>query len=256
MSSTPPPSRLLADVLRAAIENGTYRPGDKLPSERDLAATHGIVRNTAAAAIAILKAEGLVESRHGSGAYVRRSTRMIRLGAERYSDRIRATTGLSPFRAEALKQGKEARVEVPFIGRAIPPADVADRLGVSVDEESVVKRVNHYYADNTPVQIGITYSPWAIVEGTVLATEAKTGRGSIYARFADLGHQITQVREEISSRMPRPEESRILQTPPGVPVIDVLHTGIDQHGEAFEVTHFVMRADLTGLDYTMPVENS
>ena len=46
-----------------------------------------------------------------------------------------------------------------------------------------------------------------------------------------------------------------LAIPDGVPVIDVLHTGIDHENRPFEVTRFVMRADFNGLDYTMPVED-
>jgi GntR family transcriptional regulator len=40
-----------------------------------------------------------------------------------------------------------------------------------------------------------------------------------------------------------------------VPIIEVLHTGIDQDGQPFEVTRFVMRADLNALDYDLPVED-
>jgi GntR family transcriptional regulator len=54
--------------------------------------------------------------------------------------------------------------------------------------------------------------------------------------------------------MPRPDENAILAVPPGVPVIELLHTGIDQDGKPFEVTRFVMRADRSGLDYNIPIE--
>jgi GntR family transcriptional regulator len=37
-------------------------------------------------------------------------------------------------------------------------------------------------------------------------------------------------------------------------VLDVLHTSIDQSGDPYELTRFVMRADLTGLVYDVPVE--
>jgi GntR family transcriptional regulator len=40
----------------------------------------------------------------------------------------------------------------------------------------------------------------------------------------------------------------------GVPVLDVQHTSLDQDGNAYELTRFVMRADLTGLLYDTPVE--
>jgi GntR family transcriptional regulator len=250
-----PPSRRIADALRQAITEGQYAPGARLPSERELAAQYGSARNTAREAISLLQAEGLVDVQHGRGAFVRRPAPLLRLGANRYSRRVRSETGLSPFRAEAERQGKTARVDVPEISRVVPPPDVAERLGVALDEPSVVQRVNHYFADEEPVQIGITYIPREIVEDSVLSREAKMGPGSIYARFEDLGHTITRAREEISSRMPRPDEVEILRVPPGVPVIEVLHTGIDQDGRAFEVTRFVMRADLNGLYYDIPVED-
>jgi GntR family transcriptional regulator len=180
---------------------------------------------------------------------------MLRMGAQRYSRRPRAETGLSPFRAEAQRLGKTARVDVPDISRVTPPPDVAERLGIDADEASVVQRINHYFIDDEPVQIGVTYIPWRIVEGSVLATEVKTGTGSIYERFAELGHEITQAREEITARMPRPDEVRTLAIPPGVPVIEVMHTGIDQDGNPFEVTRFVMRADVNALDYLLTIND-
>ena len=91
--------------------------------------------------------------------------------------------------------------------------------------------MNHYFIDDEPLQIGTTFIPWSIAGGTVLASKAKTGRGSIYERMAELGHTITRVREEIAARMPTPTETATLAIPPGVPVIELLHTGIDQNGQ-------------------------
>jgi GntR family transcriptional regulator len=245
----------MADALRQDIASGRYAPGDRLPSERALAADYGTARNTAREAIDLLQRDGLVTVEHGRGAFVRRPVRMLRLGARRYSRQLRNETGLSPFRAEAQRLGRTARVEVPDISRVPPPADVAERLGLTADEPNVVQRVNHYFLDDEPVQIGVTYIPWTIAEGSVLATEARTGTGSIYARFAELGHEIVQAREEITARMPRPDEVAVLAIPAGVPVIELLHTGIDQQGKAFEVTRFVMRADTAALEYLLPIED-
>jgi len=41
---------------------------------------------------------------------------------------------------------------------------------------------------------------------------------------------------------------------PGVPVLDVWHTSIDQDGQPYKLTRFVMRGDMTGLLYDVPVE--
>lgn len=250
-----PPSRTIAATLRDKISRGDYAPGDRLPSERVLAAEFGTARNTAREAISLLAVDGLVDVQHGRGVFVRAQGPLIRLGASRYARTIRDSTGLSPFRAEAAAQGKQARVDVPSISRVTPPDDVAERLRLSATDK-VVARVNHYFTDDEPLQIGTTYIPWAIARGSVLATEANTGTGSIYGRFADLGHHITRVREEITARMPRPDETATLAVPPGVPVIELLHTGIDQDGRPFEVTRFVMRADRSGLDYHIPIEDT
>lgn len=57
--------RQLADILRDMILNGEYSPGEKLPSADALVRTYGIGHGVAAAAIALLKHEGLVETAKG-----------------------------------------------------------------------------------------------------------------------------------------------------------------------------------------------
>lgn len=58
-------------ALRAAILDGTYAPGDRLPPERELAGTLGVSRLTLRAALATLAADGLVAAHHGRGYEVR-----------------------------------------------------------------------------------------------------------------------------------------------------------------------------------------
>ena len=250
-----PPSRHIADELREQIQSGRLPAGSRLPSERVLAQSYGAARNTAREAIAILRNEGLVDAEHGRGVFVRQRRPLLRLGASRYSRTLRTETGLSPYRAEVTMQGRTPSVDCTSIERIRPPADVAERLSVRADRKTVVARENWYFADDEPVQVGITYIPWEIAKGSVLARDANTGRGSIYARFEELGHPITRVREEVAARMPTPDEARRLAIPTGVPVIEVLHTSFDHENAPFEVTRFVMRADVSGLDYNMPVED-
>lgn len=246
---------VIADDLRNEINEGVFSPGEKLPSSRTLAERYGVTQNTATAAVKVLEGEGLVEIKDRSGARVRSKPALLRLGAERYSNRLREETGLSPFRAEVAKQGKSARVDCVSITRATPPSNVAQKLSVDKGSESVVRRENWYFADEEPVQVGITYIPWDIADGSALATSANMGKGSLYGRFEDLGHRITWTREEVLSRMPTREETEGLKVPAAVPVIEVTHTGIDQDDKPFEVTVFTMRADLNGLDYRIRIED-
>lgn len=58
-------------VLRESILSGKLVPGERLPSERDLAETLGVNRLTLRSALAQLAAAGLLSVRHGSGHVVR-----------------------------------------------------------------------------------------------------------------------------------------------------------------------------------------
>ncbi|UGQ15370.1 GntR family transcriptional regulator [Yinghuangia sp. ASG 101] len=200
----------------------------------------------------MLAEQGLVTAQHGRGVFVREPKRLFRMGGDRYSRKHRET-GLTPFRLEAQRQGKAARIDVARIAREVPPADVAERLRVAADEPSVLCRESHYFADDEPVQIVSTCLRWDEAEGTLLM-QPKTGKDGIYGRLEELGHVMKNIRDEVSARMPTPEEAAVLELPPGVPVLEVLHTSFDQDGAPFEVSRFVHRADRTGLLYDLPVD--
>jgi DNA-binding transcriptional regulator YhcF (GntR family) len=68
------PSQQIANKLRAAILTGKLKPGDKLPSQPDLAARYGVARETVKKGLQVLHADRLIISRQGSGSYVRAQT--------------------------------------------------------------------------------------------------------------------------------------------------------------------------------------
>jgi DNA-binding transcriptional regulator YhcF (GntR family) len=61
----------IVQQVKAAAAGGTLRPGDALPSVRSLAEELRINRNTAARAYAELESEGVIETRQGSGCFLR-----------------------------------------------------------------------------------------------------------------------------------------------------------------------------------------
>lgn len=60
----------LADRLAALIGAGTLNPGDRLPTEAQLAAEHGVSRSVVREAVHRIKSRGLLVSRQGSGVFV------------------------------------------------------------------------------------------------------------------------------------------------------------------------------------------
>lgn len=100
-----PPYLDLADAVRAAIRDGEYTPGDRLPSRASLARHFGVSPMTVQSALRVLRDEGTIVTRQGSGAYVRETPAAPRdLAAE--VDALRA-------RVEALER-QLGRGTTPF----------------------------------------------------------------------------------------------------------------------------------------------
>jgi GntR family transcriptional repressor for pyruvate dehydrogenase complex len=67
------PVRLFDQVvqqLQAQIVDGTWQPGDRLPSEAELGASYGVSRSVVREALRVLESKGLIEVRSGAGAFV------------------------------------------------------------------------------------------------------------------------------------------------------------------------------------------
>jgi GntR family transcriptional regulator len=63
----------LADQVRYAAASGKLRPGDPLPSLRPLAEELRINRNTIAKAYAELEGQGIIETVHGKGYFLKQN---------------------------------------------------------------------------------------------------------------------------------------------------------------------------------------
>jgi GntR family transcriptional regulator len=75
----------LMEQVKHAIETGALRPGEQLPGMRPLAEELVINPNTVARAYRELEHEGVIELRHGAGAFVSGNA-----GAKKLTDKLRA----------------------------------------------------------------------------------------------------------------------------------------------------------------------
>ncbi|BAQ11266.1 transcriptional regulators [Bacillus sp. OxB-1] len=60
----------IVEQIRGLIENGTLKPNDRLPSERELAQELGCSRTSLREACRVLESEGLIVSKAGGGRFV------------------------------------------------------------------------------------------------------------------------------------------------------------------------------------------
>jgi DNA-binding transcriptional regulator YhcF (GntR family) len=118
-----PPYVQVAGALRAAILTKTLQPGDKLPSGSQLATRYGVARMTIQQAIRVLRDEGLIVSRQGSGVFVRERTARpvaLRPVVERAFQRPEVSLDFFGFTAETLLAVVQEPLDKIRAGAAAP----------------------------------------------------------------------------------------------------------------------------------------
>lgn len=249
MAETPAYQRIAA-LLRAQIESGALAPGDRLPSISRLTTDHGVSSTPARRALAELVSSGLVEGRFGSGYFVRARPAVRRLANTRYRLDAEHQPGDQP--GTSFTADRELAWEDYTLDRTYTVMSAADDVAVLLEiepGEQVLRRDFVFRARGRPEQTSTNYLPWSLVEGTPVADpEREPWPGGTPAQAASLGHPITLVEEDVTSRMPSPEEAELLSVPPGTPVFAVTRRMLA--GElVVELAHIVLPADRVVLAY-------
>jgi GntR family transcriptional regulator len=248
-ASDRPVYKQIADHLRAAITRGRLHEGDQLPSEAELMERYGVARMTIRNAIRLLEGEGLVTAEHGRGVYVRSRPPVKRLASDRFARRHRKE-GKAAFTVEAEQAGSTPEVDLIRVSESRPPAEIAGRLKLG-DGDTVIVRSRRYLLDGRPVETAVSYIPADLARGTPIS-KPNPGPGGIYARLEEQGHTLDRFTEDVTARMPTPEEARLLSLSPGVPVFRLVRTAYDLGGRPVEVCDTVMAADAYMLSYELP----
>lgn len=125
-----PPYQQVANLLRAAILTRTFQPGEKLPSGPELAKRYGVARMTIQQAIRVLRDEGLIVSRQGSGVFVRERTERpvgLRPHLERAFEQDDVTVDFAGFSGETLHGAIAEPLDKVRSGR-LRPSSIRVRL--------------------------------------------------------------------------------------------------------------------------------
>jgi GntR family transcriptional regulator len=212
--------RWLADAIRT----GRFAPGHRLPPERDLAVRAGVSRMTLRQALDSLERRGLVERRVG------------RDGGTFVAEPKLELAGLSALSDQLRGLGLEAGARVLSVEeRPSTPAESA--LGAHVYELVRVRLAN-----GEPVAR----------ERTVLSADAYPGLlaervdGSLYelirARYDDV--PVRSV-ERLEPALASEADARVLDIPPGAPVMSVERTAYGRSGRIVEMSRDIFRGDRT-----------
>ncbi|NUK08654.1 GntR family transcriptional regulator [Streptomyces lunaelactis] len=239
-----PKYRQVADALRREIDNGTYLPGSRLPSESELSARFEASRNTVRSGLNQLVSEGLISSSQGLGYEVRKHE-VFELNASRFENLNFPQNGdaySTDVSAAGRRPSQTFRVEMKPAGK-----DIAERL--TIDEGSTtVLRFCHRFVDDVPWSTQATYYPgWLAEEAARLAEPGDIDEGTT-RYLADRGIKQVGYFDEISTRMPTPDEARLLEIGAGIPVLLWMRTGYsDERPIRCTITTF--RGDLNRMNY-------
>ncbi|MEV0733428.1 GntR family transcriptional regulator [Polymorphospora sp. NPDC050346] len=240
----------VADDIRMKIETGEYQPGDRLPTLDELAAANLVSLAVVRKAIDLLRQQGLVISLQGKGSFVRERPSARRHGIDRYA-KSRWRSGQAILAAEAAAQGHQAGQLIRELAEVPAPAAVAERLGIPPGTPVWARR-RTTLVDDRPNQLADSYYELDVVDGTRIKEE-DTGPGGGYARLEEAGHELDEISEEWSVRMPTGPESVALRLPAGTPVVDLIRTTYTTTGQPVEVMLAVIAGDMVQMAYRFKI---
>lgn len=212
--------RQIAEALKVRIAAGEHEPGERLPTEHQMAEGFGVNRHTVRRAVAALAEEGLVRIEQGRGTFVQES--LIDYQVRR---RTRFTDNLVRLNKEP--SGRLLGVEQLTAEHAVAKA-LEIRRGSPV---VMLERLGE--ADGRPLSLSSHYFAKGRFPGLLDAIAASGGSvtGALkLCGVADFTRKITRV----TARMARSQETRLLQQAANKPVLVTEGINVDATGRPVE----------------------
>ena len=210
----------LRDHLAAQISAQAWRPGDLIPSEAELAATHGLSVGTVRKAIDRLVAEGLLERQQGRGTYVRRA---------------RFNSSLFRFFRFQSETGERKVPQARILLRKVLPAPSAAASALQLrDGEPVINISRLRLIDGVPLlaeEIWLERARFA----ALLDIDTAIFGDLLYPLYEERCGQMVASADEVltveaASRM----QARLLDRAPGAPLIVIERTAFDPERRPIE----------------------
>jgi GntR family transcriptional regulator len=225
MSDRVPTYFKLKKKILKDIETGALVPGDVLPSERALAALHGLSRMTVRQALTDLVTAGILYREQGRGTFV--------------SARKMQQRNISSFSETVREMGFTPSTRVMEFDMIKPPDDIAGKL--MVKESDVFRALRVRLADTVPVAVEEVFIPFHICPGL----ERRDLQSSLYTVINEtFGHRVGSADCSVSTQHPTAKQQEYLGVSRNTPVlrIDTLYYSVS--GITLYYERAVYRADM------------
>ncbi|MGX7071575.1 GntR family transcriptional regulator [Helcococcus kunzii] len=189
----------LASILEKKIEDGYYKEGDKLPSERELCELYDVSRMTIRLSIEELSKQGLVRKAQGKGTYV--SNRSV----------VQNLQNVYSFSRELEKQGKISSTKVIKINTNYADYNISNKLGIKIGDKVIyLERLR--LAEDTAIMVEKTWLPYDTFK-FLLDTDFNCV--GLYKTLENKGYKINRAIEMFRATELEKGESELLNCNPG-----------------------------------------
>ncbi|HZH62575.1 MAG TPA: GntR family transcriptional regulator [Metabacillus sp.] len=217
----------LEEQIKKSIESEELRPGDALPSERELSETYQISRMTVRQAITNLVNKGYLFREKGKGTFVT---------SQKFEQNLQGLTSFTEdMKARNLIPGSK------LLHFEIYPADEDIKAMLSLEDDELIYKIKRLrLANDEPIAVETSYLPVKLVPG--LTPDILSS--SIYTYIEkDLELTIGHASQTVEAAIVNEEDQQHLNINKGVPVLLIQRETYLENGTPLELVRSSYRAD-------------
>lgn len=226
---------MIRDELLLLIKNKTYREGEMIPSEEELAEFYGVSRPTVRRGIGLLVDMGYLEKRPRHGTYV--CSPKIDQGFP---------TSLRSFDEEMQRSDRVPRTQVILSKKSRATSEIARILEIE-EGASVFKLVRLRYADETPNVLVSSYVPADLFPNVA---EADFARASLYAYFDSQGKPVQSAKRRLEVIKADAPLAALLDVAQGDPIYRFYTTARTGSDRVVEYSTACYRGESNAFEFT------
>lgn len=218
----------LKELIKGKIAEGVWKPGDMIPSERELSEQWRISRMTVRQALKELTMEGVLRRERGRGTYV---------AWPKVEQRLTRLTG---FTEDMQRRGQGTSARVLRLEMIEASAVVAKALGIAIESPLVLlERLR--LAGGEPMAIESSHLYFEKMKG--LLKEDFENQSLYHTLTNSYGVIPTRAEQQVEATICLPSQCELLDLKKGSAVLHNRRVTYDQHGHPFEYTDSVYRGD-------------
>ena len=226
-NSPTPLYKQVEDAIIKLIDDGEYKPGTRIPTEKELCDRFNVSRVTIRMALEPLAEQGILQRRTGKGTFV----------AEKKLSRTLST--VMSFSDMCRMQGCKPGAKTLRLDLTEPTEQDMERLHLPEDAKHVLLLQRLRYADDMPVMIETTKFP----EEFLFLMDEDLDNASLYEILARHGIRMTSSHKKLDITLAGYKESRYLKVPDRHPLLRIDSMAESEDGRYSHLTHQLCVAD-------------